>query len=263
MTYPELARTGQDSIFHLGQVNDGWNKHITAKTIDWGDGNVVNANGGARWSGFSGNYQINFVVRGDVGVSDGPILVGGSIVTVSVHSFDALANPIYDGPGISTGSDELAIISIPGQDASPGDFTAKIHWGDGSETENGTISSTQLDTDPLTGVAGPRTVVIVGGTHVYVATGTYSFTITITNAAGETRTVTEIALIDEYLPYVRSAVPPTAPAGHYATSYRFGHPDSAKKIWVPETIKASHPGHRKPPHHHRVHPHSVSRKPRS
>jgi parallel beta-helix repeat protein len=113
---------------------------------------------------------ITATVRSTVNVADAPL--NATPVPVA-----ATKNQTYSGP-IATFTDE-------DPNGTSSDFTATIDWGDHSALS--TVGSSQI-----TEVSDTFTV---PGTHAYAAGGTYTMTVTISDAGGATATVHPVATV--------------------------------------------------------------------
>jgi probable HAF family extracellular repeat protein len=185
------AVEGKSFPLHVADFTDADPSGIAgcyrATTIDWGDGSistgVISAKSGG---GFSvnglhpyrhiGTYTYTVTVR-DV---DGATATATGTATVTDAPLDPLGNSIttvpatpFTGP-VGGFNDE----SIYG---APGDFTARIDWGDGSATTSGSVAAN--------GKGGFDVI----GTHTYASKGFYFITIAVTDVAGSTTTVNSTA----------------------------------------------------------------------
>ncbi len=93
-----------------------------------------------------------------------------------------------------------------GLDTNPNDFKATITWGDG-HTSNGVIAfSSSINETNINGAIVDVRLFTVTGTNTYAAAGSDALSITITDASGNSATVTPTARV-AYPPLVVSAAP--------------------------------------------------------
>jgi hypothetical protein len=157
-------------------------------TINWGDGStsagtiVANANGtfgvmGSHTYAEEGSRAVSVTVRD----------TGGSNTVASATSMATTLDAPLSGSGALVAATEGAafngvVASFADQYPSgpPSDFSAIIHWGDGSSS-NATISPN--------GSGGFN----VGGAHIYAEEGSYTLSVTINDIGGASATVSGTA----------------------------------------------------------------------
>jgi hypothetical protein len=157
-------------------------------TINWGDGStsagtiVDNGNG---TFGVTGSHT--YAEEGSTAVSVTIRDTGGSNTVASASSMATILDAPLSGSGALIAATEGAafsgvVASFADQYPSgpQSDFSAIIHWGDGS-TSNATISPN--------GSAGFNVV----GTHIYAEEGTYTLSVTINDIGGASATVSGTA----------------------------------------------------------------------
>ena len=170
-------------------------------TVDWGDGSAptaaqVVANG----AGFdvesnghvyaeAGDYAVTVVV--DIG--DRQIALTNLAVIDDVPLTAAGVN-VGGVAGAETGLVAVAAFADANPFASAGDFTAGIHWGDGSPETPGIVAAD--------GSGG----FLVLGNHAYASPGAYSISVTIDDFGGESATTASLATVQN-LTYAGSVQP--------------------------------------------------------
>ena len=173
-------------------------KDITA-TIDWGDGSAPEtvavqtspSFGYPTWISIplvdhsyaaAGRYSLHVTVTTSSGLS------ATVMSTAIIDRFEgySILPPITAGQ--STDGLVLAHVRTPGRDASPGDYTATIDWGDGT-AGSGTISvADHYDQPGWYPSPGNNVTLAVGGSHTYAAAGNYWLRVAVTDDLGETHT---------------------------------------------------------------------------
>ena len=161
-------------------------------TIVWGNGNtstgqvVADAQGngvfdvdGSNFYGEFGQYPMTVTITDSSGTTitaNGTANISDAALSSAPVTFSGLAGTQFSGEVASfTDSNKVGVLS---------DYSATINWGDGSATSTGTITS-----------VGPS--LIVSGSHLYTAAGTYTVTVTIDDAGGATTTATSTAKIND------------------------------------------------------------------
>jgi CSLREA domain-containing protein len=175
----EGASTGTLTVATFTDPNPGDNHGDFTATIHWGDGSssgtVSYSNGtyfvqGSHSYGEEGSYAVTV----DVTDAGGSSLTGIGQTTVAVgdaalsdNSAKATANATE---GASTGTLTVASFTDANLGNNTGDFTATIHWGDGSST-SGSVSYS-------------NGTYLVQGSHIYAEEGNYAVTVDLTDAGG-------------------------------------------------------------------------------
>jgi hypothetical protein len=206
--FPITVQATEGETFHglAGSFLDG-NPNAAAgdftATIDWGDGHVSdgtvtpNTNGSSddivtiqTTGGFDVNADTTFDAEGTYSATITVTDQGGSTTTIpaTVRVADAppraTARAIQPTEGTAF-SGEVAWFTDADTNATAGDYTATITWGDG-QTSAGAISPNGSD--------GFR----VTGSNTYAEDGSYPLGVTITNVtAGLSTTVSETTVVDD------------------------------------------------------------------
>lgn len=151
-------------------------------TISWGDGSssagtVSGPNGGQFTVTGSHTYaeegtDSTSVLIQDVDNATNSATASGS-ATVGDAALTAGPPAVITGTEGSTASGTVGSFSDANPGATVADFTATIHWGDGSSSA-GVVSGPS---------GGPFTV---SGSHLYVEEGSYTIAVTVTDAGGST-----------------------------------------------------------------------------
>jgi hypothetical protein len=152
--------------------------------IDWGDGTtsagtVTGSSGSFQVSGqhtYSDEGSFTFTVTVTDTSPGGP--TASSMATATVTETDALAgSPVtFNAKAGSQFNGVVATFTDTNTANLPSDFTATIHWGDGTTT-----------TGTVTGGGGSFTV---SGSHIYASTGTFQVMVTLADDAPGTATAT-------------------------------------------------------------------------
>jgi uncharacterized protein (TIGR03118 family) len=184
----------------LGQLTNASGQPITIDGL-WGlsfgnNGNAGSANTLFFTAGINGEAN---GLLGSLTAAGGTAAVGeSSDLTVTATAFTA---------GLIPFSGQVATFSDGGNTDPAGNFTASIHWGDGSADSAGTV------TQP--GGSGTPYVVTAAGTpHTFAKSGSFNFTVTVTETGVANGTATNGATATVKAPtqvYVNPAF--TGPAG--------------------------------------------------
>ncbi|QEH31720.1 hypothetical protein OJF2_01850 [Aquisphaera giovannonii] len=171
-------------------------------TINWGDGTaasagVITSTGPGTYSiqgghayATAGSYPISIAVNGPEnaqGSASGTATVtsqdnAGGPQDLTSQAISATVNEAFTNATVATFTD-----ADPG--VSPSDFTASIDWGDGITTPITTVNT-----------SGPQSFIVLG-THTYLVTGNYTFTVQVTDGNNRKATTTGVATV---------TAPPTA-----------------------------------------------------
>ncbi|MDE2477086.1 MAG: hypothetical protein KGO48_18665, partial [Alphaproteobacteria bacterium] len=157
-------------------------------TINWGDGSssagtvFANASGGFGVGGThsyadEGNYQVGLTITDD-GASTAGVTSTAAVADAALVAAGAAISATEGTPITAT----VATFTDSNPNATAGDFTATINWGDGSSS-TGTV------------VANSNGGFGVGGTHGYADEGNYKVGVTITDDGGSTAGVTGTAAV--------------------------------------------------------------------
>jgi uncharacterized delta-60 repeat protein len=174
----EAASTGVLTVATFTDANPGDNRTDFTATIHWGDGKscagTVSYSGGSYSVTGSHTYdEGSYAVTVDISDDGGSKLTGIGKTTVSVSDVALTDTSTTANLSATEGaSSVLAVATFA--DASPGDnhadFTATIHWGDGT-TSSGTVTYS----------AGSYAV---SGNHAYAEEGSYSVTVDVADDGG-------------------------------------------------------------------------------
>jgi hypothetical protein len=163
-------------------------------TIDWGDGSPTSA------GTVSGPTAGTFTVTGSHTYADEGVYTTTVVITDSdtASNTKTVTSTATVGDAALTSGPPVPIIATEGMafsgtvvgsfsDANPGataaDFTATIHWGDGSPATVGVVAGP---------TGGPFTV---SGSHTYAEEGPYTITVTVTDDGGSSATLTGTATV--------------------------------------------------------------------
>jgi uncharacterized protein (TIGR03118 family) len=184
----------------LGQLTGANSLPITIDGL-WGlsfgnNGNAGSANALFFTAGINGEANGLF---GSLTAAGGTSAVGeSSDLVVTAKAFTA---------GLTPFSGQVATFTDGGNTDAPGNFTATIHWGDGSADSAGTVSQP--------GGSGTAYMVTAAGTpHTFANSGSFNFTVTVTETGVTNGTATNGATATVKPPatvYVNPAF--TGPAG--------------------------------------------------
>jgi hypothetical protein len=213
----------QTQLFHFTDTDPAANLSDYSAVITWGDGNsdtvtstastagqiVADPNGGFDVLGShtysqalsNATFSVQVIDNGDGRTTTDP---SDQTTSGSTSSFNVAAdtpptvNPltITPGTGIYPATDGSANVTITTgtslaatgsfTDPDPGDsWTAQVNYGDGTAT-NPDIQTLTLNADKTFSVPA----------HQYTTAGTYTLTVTVTDAAGLSGTATETVLVD-------------------------------------------------------------------
>jgi autotransporter-associated beta strand protein/YD repeat-containing protein len=194
ITAVESQSTGTITVAHFTDDSGGEVGNYTA-SINWGDGQTT---GGTVSSDGSGGWNVNashtfsshgtFTVTATISTNQGATTTVQTTATVSPSVLTVTGGlTINASPAMNSGSQLLAIFTVPVSADSPSDFSASINYGDGSNAAAGTIAF-NANTDAFT----------VSGSHNYANRGTYTITITVSHGGVATSPVTSTALVSGY-----------------------------------------------------------------
>jgi hypothetical protein len=166
---------------------------FTVTAVNWGDGSTDAS--GLTVTGSGGNYVVNGShLYGEEGGYNFSITVtdkGGNTATITGTASVADANLTGSSAATAGGVEGVtaatlgnATFSDANTSAPASDFTVTaVTWGDGS-----------TDTTGLT-VTGSGGSYVVNGSHLYGEDGSYNFSVTVTDAGGNTATITGTASV--------------------------------------------------------------------
>ena len=184
--------------------------------IDWGDGSpasvgiVGNGNSVGSFS-IRGNHT--YAIEGSYVVSVSLADSAGNHVATSTTATVADA-PLSSPSGLAlTSAEDQPLVNVPlgtfldgNRGATSADFDASIDWGDGSAASPGLVT--------LVGGSASGARFLVAGSHVYIGAGTFSVTVTISDAGGSTSTITTEATVLAPQITAAQAFPIAAIEGH-------------------------------------------------
>ena len=225
----EGASTGTLTVAAFTDANSGDHHGDFTATIHWGDGSssgtVTYSNGTYSVSG-SHTYaeEGTYAVTVDVADAGGSTLTGIGKTTVAVADgalTDASAPTAASATeGASTGTLTVAAFTDANSGDHHGDFTATIHWGDGSSSGTVTYSNGTYS---------------VSGSHTYAEEGTYAVTVDVADAGGSTLTgigkttvaVADAPLSDQTIATALSAIEGVSTGDQVVGSFSDANPNSA------------------------------------
>jgi RHS repeat-associated protein len=187
---PPVSGSEGSPVALTASFTDGGTSDSHIATIHWGDGTsspgTVTSSGGQGTITGSHVYGDDGVYAVTVSISDSDGLTtsatgSATILNVAPTLSAAVPGDIYAGfsqPIL------LASFADPGFSSAAGSesFTATINWGDGSAPTSGLVET-------INGSAGVPTTGTITGTHEYAEPGTYTVTVTLTDDAGQKKTV--------------------------------------------------------------------------
>jgi streptogramin lyase len=226
------------TIAHFNDSAPGLNAEAFTATIDWGDGTT--SAGTVQSYFYVDDYATtdfsarpssivfpqpqpgsNFAVVGSHAyAAAGNYTIHVTITSLSGASTDVSSSALIDrilpqlypissttNAPISTAS-TLGSVLVQNANASPGDYTAVIDWGDGTTSAAALVNGytpTDLNGHPLN-----QTYFSVQGSHVYSHAGSYTVTLSVTDSAHHTANATGTAtIVDETLtPFSQSLTTP-------------------------------------------------------
>jgi uncharacterized repeat protein (TIGR01451 family) len=164
--------------------------------IDWSDKSPLTTVTGSQMTEASGKFTVPashvYAEEGTFTMTLTISDVGGAtatlkpVATVGDATLSATASAVSATEG-STFSGTVASFTDGNPGAASGDFTAVVDWGDKS-------ASTTISGSQITEASGTFSV---PGSHVYAEEGTYTMTVTVTDAGGATATVKPVATVGD------------------------------------------------------------------
>jgi hypothetical protein len=180
--------------------------HFTA-TISWGDGSsspasITGLGGGEGYDvtasphvfAEEGSYSLVVTIT-DIGSAQATVTIPVNVLDLPLSATPISVSSI-SGLGNATFSGRLASFTDADVTGQPGDYTAKILWGDGSASQ-GTVA-----------VTSPG-VYAINGTHTYVQSGAYSVTVLVRDSGGQSALaqISLTAAVTPVPPPLRCVVP--------------------------------------------------------
>ena len=162
-------------------------------TVNWGDGSPIdnavvtaNGSGGFNVTGpthtylHSGNKSMTVTITG----AGGGTATATPTASVANEALNATGHNITVTEGVASGTVTVASFTDANPNASTGDFTATIDWGDGNVTQNATIVDNGGGNFDITGA------------NTYLHAGTSPITVDITGNGGGTTNASATATIN-------------------------------------------------------------------
>jgi hypothetical protein len=204
----EGAATGSVSLASLRDDDPNGTTSDYTATVDWGDGSTDAATVGAP---SAGSFPVSgaghtYAEEGTYTVTVSVLDAGGSSTstTLAAHVSDAALHAAAQSFSPTEGaafSGTVATFTDDDPAGVPGDYTATINWGDGTPASAGTVNAPSGGSFPLSGA------------HTYAEEGTYTVSITISDAGGATTTFTGPVTVADAALHATAAADPTAIEG--------------------------------------------------
>jgi hypothetical protein len=192
-TVPATEGTaGNFALANFTDTNASYAADEYTATVDWGDGNqdvatVTGSNGvfsvvDAHTYAEDGSYTATVTITDPNGISTQTV---SDLVSVA----DAALTPMSSGASLEVtqgvAANGLAVAQFSDGNLSevPAAFTASINWGDGTAATAGVVS-------------GAGGLFSVSGSHTYAAAGSYTASVTVTDAGGSQVVLTTPVTVD-------------------------------------------------------------------